>query len=65
MTTQQWNDMLTHMQDVEHIPGLIVEELQKAYIKIKTQAYDDGFKAGANHQNNKPCVCGFWGRETE
>ena len=56
--------MLTNMQDVDHVPSLIVEELQKAYIKVKTQAYDDGYKAGANQQNNKPCLCGFWGDKT-
>ena len=56
--------MLTSMQGLEHMPDLIVEELQEAYIKVKTQAYDDGFKAGANYQNNKPCVCGFWGEQT-
>lgn len=63
MTSEEWNDMLTDMQNVEHIPTLIVKELQKAYIKIKTQAYDQGYQAGANYQNNKPCVCGFWGNK--
>ena len=31
------------------------------HLKIQTESYDKGFQEGANHQNNKPCVCGFWG----
>jgi len=35
--------------------------LNKYILKLKTEAYDKGYKAGANQQDNKPCVCGFWG----
>ena len=39
------------------------DKLNKFILKIKTQAYDKGYKAGANQKDNKPCVCGFWGPE--
>ena len=25
------------------------------------KGYEKGYKEGANKQNNKSCVCGFWG----
>ena len=37
------------------------ERMSKIILKVRTEAYDEGFKAGANQQDNKPCVCGFWG----
>ena len=37
-------------------------DLDKLILKIKTEAYDQGYKAGANQNKNKPCVCGFWGK---
>jgi len=33
----------------------------KLMLKATTEAYDRGYKAGANQMNNAPCVCGFWG----
>lgn len=37
------------------------EKLDKLIIKTRTEAYDTGYKAGANQKDNRPCVCGFWG----
>ena len=37
------------------------ERMDKLAIKSRTEAYDRGYKAGANQKDNKPCVCGFWG----
>ena len=39
------------------------EDLDKLILKATTEAYDKGYKAGANQMNNKPCVCGFWGKD--
>jgi hypothetical protein len=36
-------------------------KLNKFILKIRTEAYDNGYKSGANQKDNKPCVCGFWG----
>lgn len=35
--------------------------LNKYILRLKTESYDKGYKAGANQKDNKPCVCGFWG----
>ena len=37
------------------------ENVDKLILKATTEAYDKGYKAGANQKDNKPCVCGFWG----
>ncbi len=37
------------------------EKMNGFVLKIKTESYDKGYKAGANQMNNNPCVCGFWG----
>ena len=37
------------------------ERMNKLMLKTSTESYDKGYKAGANQQDNKPCVCGFWG----
>jgi len=39
------------------------QDLDKLILKYMTEAYDRGYKAGANQQNNCPCVCGFWGEK--
>ena len=36
------------------------ERMNKLMLKIRAEAYDEGYKAGANQKDNKPCVCGFW-----
>ena len=41
------------------------EYLSKKFDKIlsknQQKSYEKGFKDGANQQDKKPCVCGFWG----
>ena len=39
------------------------EKLDKLIIKARTEAYDKGYQAGANQQDNNPCLCGFWGNK--
>lgn len=36
------------------------DKINKLILKTGTEAYDKGYKAGANQKDNKPCVCGFW-----
>ena len=40
----------------------LAKKFNKLLIKAKTEAYDKGYKQGANQKNNDPCVCGFWGK---
>ena len=61
MTVKEWNTIVTEAKNF--CPTAILEKFDKAFIKIKTESYDEGYKAGANHQNNDPCVCGFWGKK--
>ena len=46
-------------QTIKRNPDII----QKEMIKTHTEAYDKGYKAGANQKDNRPCVCGFWGEK--
>ena len=39
------------------------EKLDKFILKIRTEAYDRGYQAGANQMSNDPCVCGFWSKK--
>ena len=39
------------------------DKLDKFILKIRTEAYDKGYQAGANQMGNDPCVCGFWGNK--
>lgn len=39
------------------------EHLNKMMLKIRTEAYDKGYQAGANQMSNDPCLCGFWGKK--
>ena len=39
------------------------EDLDKLILRVRTEAYDKGYQAGANQMNNDPCVCGFWGKK--
>ena len=39
----------------------LAQKFHKKILKAKTEAYDKGYKEGANQKDNKPCVCGFWG----
>ena len=47
-----WDDSQEHL----------AKEFDKLLIKAKTEAYDKGYKEGANKSGNDPCVCGFWGK---
>ena len=38
-------------------------DIDKLILKATTEAYDRGYKAGANQKDNQPCVCGFWGNK--
>ena len=48
-----WDDSQEHL----------AKEFDKLLIKAKTEAYDKGYKEGANKSGNDPCVCGFWGKK--
>ena len=61
MTSEEWNKILAEAE--KFCTAEIMQKLDKAFVKIKTVSYDQGYKAGANFQNNKPCVCGFWGNK--
>ena len=61
MTSEEWNTILVEAE--KFCTQEILNKLNKAFVKIKTESYDQGYKAGANHQDNKPCVCGFWGNK--
>lgn len=50
--TKGWDDSQEHL----------AKEFDKLLIKAKTEAYDKGYKEGANKSSNDPCVCGFWGK---
>ena len=61
MTEQDWPRFLKEAK--KHCPEHIIEKFDKIFLKIKTESYDKGYKAGANQQNNDPCLCGFWGKK--
>ena len=61
MTVEEWNTILAEAK--KFCTQEILDKLDKAFVKIKTESYDQGYQAGANHQYNKPCVCGFWGNK--
>ena len=61
MTSEEWNKILSEAE--KFCTAEIMQNLDRAFVKIKTVSYDQGYKAGANFQNNKPCVCGFWGNK--
>ena len=61
MTSEEWNTILVEAK--KFCPASVLNKFDKAFLKIKTVSYDEGYQAGANHQNNKPCVCGFWGNK--
>ena len=39
----------------------LARKFEKILSKNANQSYEKGFRQGANHKDNKPCVCGFWG----
>tara|TARA_A200000159_G_C7208803_1_gene291185 strand:+ start:296 stop:505 length:210 start_codon:yes stop_codon:yes gene_type:complete len=41
---------------------ILSKKFEKILSKNANQSYEKGFQEGANQKNNKPCVCGFWGR---
>lgn len=57
---QQPNIKLVH-RALKMINTLIKTNKQPDILKIHSEAYDKGYKAGANQKDNMPCVCGFWG----
>jgi hypothetical protein len=67
MTKEQFKQFLE--SDDESIEWMLLEgtvdhlheKMSKLMLKTSTESYDKGYKAGANQQDNKPCVCGFWG----
>ena len=57
-------ELLVILSDAKKFcPDEILDKINKVFLKIKTESYDKGYKAGANYQNNDPCVCGFWGKK--
>jgi len=50
----EWTLLEGTMQDFR-------DKVNKVILKTRNEAYDKGYKAGANQKDNKPCVCGFWG----
>ena len=46
-----WDDSQEHL----------AKKFDKLLIKAKTEAYDKGYKEGANKSGNDPCVCGILG----
>ena len=65
-------DEVTILQSIKEMKSILDDwewgakeaEMDRARLKERSEAYDKGYKAGANHKNNKPCVCGFWGENT-
>ena len=45
------------------------EKFEKILSKNSNQShnkgYEKGFRQGANQKDNKPCVCGFWGKNNK
>jgi hypothetical protein len=41
---------------------MLSKKFEKILSKNANQSYEKGFQEGANQNNNKPCVCGFWGK---
>ena len=37
------------------------KKFEKILSKNANKSYDKGYQDGANQNDNKPCVCGFWG----
>ncbi len=67
------NDMIEHMtENIYYERGynkgfsdaqeILSKKFEKILSKNANQSYEKGFQEGANQKNNKPCVCGFWGR---
>lgn len=40
----------------------LAKKFEKILSKNANQSYEKGFREGANHKDNDPCVCGFWGK---
>ena len=40
----------------------LAKKFEKILSKNANQSYEKGFREGANHKANDPCVCGFWGK---
>lgn len=59
ITDKEFNDF-TKSNSPELTDEELWSKLNKFILKLKTEAYDKGYKAGANQKDNKPCVCGFW-----
>ena len=58
---KEWNIILAEVK--KFCPEQVVNKFDKVFLKIKTESYDKGYQAGANQQNNDPCLCGFWGKK--
>ena len=56
------NDPSTGWTLIEGTEEELHERINKIILKARTEAYDEGYKAGANQKDNKPCVCGFWNK---
>ena len=41
---------------------IIATKFEKILIKKINQSYEKGYQDGASQKDNKPCVCGFWGK---
>ena len=61
MTEKEWSETLTEAK--KFCPESVLEKIDKIFLKIKTESYDKGYKSGANQKDNKPCLCGFWGKK--
>lgn len=40
----------------------LAKKFEKILSKNANTSYDKGYQDGANQKDNKPCVCGFWGK---
>lgn len=60
MIEKEWSEVLVEVK--KFCPEVVLEKIDKVFLKIKTESYDKGYKSGANQKDNKPCVCGFWGK---
>jgi aspartokinase len=40
----------------------LAKKFEKILSKNSNKSHDKGYQDGANQKDNKPCVCGFWGK---
>jgi hypothetical protein len=52
---QGWADAQEHLS----------KKFEKILSKNANKSYEKGFRDGADQKDNKPCVCGFWGKNNK